>query len=91
MVRHFVVLPYRVKGDACSMSMLELVEAIEKETQTVSKMLERVKNISRDDGDILNRMDDLKALNYGAGILAGFGIVLKLIGKMRGIDLEVEA
>ena len=73
------------------MSMLELIEAIEKETQTVSKMLERVKNISRDDGDILNRMDDLRALDYGAGILAGFGIVVKLMGKMRGTDLEVEA
>ena len=73
------------------MSMLELIEAIEKETKTVGKMLERVRNISRDDGDILNRMDDLKALYYGAGVLAGFSIVVKLIGKMRGMDLEAEA
>ena len=73
------------------MSMLELVEAIEKETNTVNKMLERVKNISRDDGDILNKMDDLKALNYGAGVLAGFSIVLQLIARIRGIDSEVEA
>lgn len=68
------------------MSMVRLVERIEKETNTVNKLLERVKNIERDDGDILNQLDDLKALNYGIGVLAGFDIVLTMIR-----DLEVEA
>ena len=68
------------------MSIQRLVERIEKETNTVNKILERVKNIERDDGDILNQLDDLKALNYGIGVLAGFSIVLTMIR-----ELEVEA
>ena len=61
------------------MSMVRLVERIERETDIVNKILDRVKNIERDDGDILNQLDDLKALNYGIGVLAGFSIVLTMI------------
>lgn len=68
------------------MSMVRLVERIERETNTVNKILDRVKNIERDDGDILKQLDDLKALNYGIGVLAGFSIVLTMIR-----ELEVEA
>lgn len=68
------------------MSMVRLVERIERETDVVNKILDRVKNTERDDGDILNQLDDLKALNYGIGVLAGFSIVLTMIR-----DLEVKA
>lgn len=68
------------------MSIERLVERIEKETNTVNRMLDRVKNIERADGDFVNQLDDLKTLNYGIGVLAGFSIVLTMIG-----ELEVEA
>ena len=68
------------------MSIQRLVERIDREIDTVKRLLERVKKIERDDGDITNMLDDLKTLNYGIGVLAGFDIVLTMIR-----DLEVEA
>tara|TARA_R100000388_G_scaffold44631_1_gene34034 strand:- start:1172 stop:1384 length:213 start_codon:yes stop_codon:yes gene_type:complete len=70
------------------MSMLELIEAIEKEKKTTVKLVENVEKIPTEGRSYEDRLEDLSTIRYGTGMIAGFNVVLQLI-----IDLykEVEA
>lgn len=70
------------------MSMLELIEGIEKEKDRVIKLVEGVKNIPTEGRSVEDMLGDLSALRYGAGMMAGFNVVLQLIIKLK---TEVEA
>ncbi len=70
------------------MSMLELIEAIEKEKNTTVKLVENVEKIPTEGRSYEDRLEDLSTIRYGTGMIAGFNVVLQLI---IGLYNEVEA
>ena len=83
------------------MSMLELIERIEKEKDRVIKFVEGVKNIPTEGrsaylydtidieiDELLDKLVELGTLKYSAGMLAGFNVVLQI---MIELDKGVEA